>query len=72
MKYLIVLLLSLSACTSKTQYGNCIGVTEDKNPKLEYKISTWNIIVGVTLFELVAPPLVVLFDEVQCPIGVKQ
>lgn len=69
---LILSLVLLSACTSKTDFGPCIGVTDDKNPKLDYKVSTWNVIVGVTFFELVAPPLVILFTEIQCPIGPKQ
>lgn len=72
MKYIIcVMLLSLCACTSKTQFGDCIGAFDDKKPNLEYKLSSWNLFLGVVFFELIAPPIFVVVDKTFCPVGNK-
>lgn len=73
MKYILLTLslVSLCACTSKTEFGNCVGVGEDKKPNLEYKLSTWNIAMGVIFFEMVAPPILVVVGETYCPVGNK-
>lgn len=67
----IILVSFLCGCTSHTAYGPCIGVADEKNPNLVYKISAWNLIVGIFFFSLVAPPVVVLVDEFYCPVGYK-
>lgn len=71
MKYLLILSLFLTGCTSKTEFGNCIGIGDDKKPDLIYKVSSSNIIIGILLMELIAPPIVVLADEFYCPIAKK-
>ena len=72
MKYLVLLMLvSLTACTSGNELGKCIGVMDDKDPTLVYKYSARNIIVGVLFSSLIAPPVFVLIDELQCPVGKK-
>lgn len=67
----ITAILLLSACTSATEFGPCVGAFDEKNPKLEYKVSAWNIFVGVLFFQLIAPPIFVIVDETFCPVGRK-
>ena len=67
---LIIMLLFIS-CTSSTQYGTCIGAFDDKDPNKVYKVSAWNIAMGVIFFEMVLPPIFVIIDETLCPVGIK-
>ena len=61
----------LFGCTSHTEFGPCIGAFDDKNPKLEYKVSAWNLFIGILFIELIAPPIFVIVDETLCPIVTK-
>lgn len=70
MKYLI-LLFFLTSCTSSTEFGQCVGVGDDKDPTKIYKISTWNMVLGIIFFELIVPPVVIAIDETFCPVGKK-
>jgi hypothetical protein len=67
---IVVMIMTLTACTSSNQYGKCIGVNDEPNPKLSYRYNVWNISMGIIFFGFVAPPLYVIFDEIQCPTGV--
>lgn len=71
MKYLLFLALFLAGCTSKTDYGPCIGVMDDKNPLLRYKVSTWNVVLAVVFSETLFVPILVLVNQTSCPVGVK-
>lgn len=64
-------LLLLSGCASSTPYGQCVGINGKEDPKLEYAYSAGNIGVGLIFFELVAPPIYVVLDELKCPVGPK-
>jgi len=66
---LLCLLALLVGCESSTKYGECVGLSDKKNPALEYKVSAQNLIVGIVFIELIAPPVIVLTDETFCPIG---
>lgn len=68
---IIVVLISLAGCVSKTQYGPCIGAFEEKDPHLIYKLSVWNVAMAIIGFELILPPVVVLVNETLCPVGRK-
>ena len=61
----------LSACTTRTQYGECIGIGDDKKPDLEYKLDVWNTFLGIAFFETLFTPIVVLANEAYCPVGKK-
>jgi len=67
-----MLAISTIGCTSKTEFGECIGLTEDKNPKLEYKYNTLNLILALVFVETLVVPAVVILEELQCPIGEKK
>ncbi len=73
---LMVLLLGclflITGCESRTEYGSCIGLGDDRDPSLRYKASTQNIIIGVIFFEMIAPPIIVAVDEFYCPVGRKK
>lgn len=67
----LFLILSLAACTTETEYGQCIGAFDDKDPKLVYKVSTWNVFLGVFFFEVIVPPIIVIANSTFCPVGRK-
>jgi hypothetical protein len=64
------LLCLLAGCASQTVYGPCVGLWDQHNPKLTYKPSARNLIVGIVFFEFIAPPIVVAVNEIECPVGV--
>lgn len=73
---LCFLVLTLTACQSVSTLPDgkkaaCVGINDDKNPQYVYKFSVRNIIVGIIFVELVAPPVIVLFEELQCPVAYK-
>lgn len=68
---LILAMLALAGCTSRTPHGECIGAFDEKDPKKIYKISGWNIAMGIVFFEMIVPPIVVIVDETFCPVGDK-
>jgi hypothetical protein len=62
----------MSSCiTEKNEFGKCIGIGEDKDPKLTYKVSTTNVVIGIIFIELIFPPVLVVTDSFYCPTGVK-
>lgn len=72
MKYLLVAMLLLTGCTSKTEFGSCIGIgKEGEDPALIYKVSTTNVVVGVVFAEMIFPTIIVALDELYCPVGRK-
>jgi hypothetical protein len=58
-------------CQSETPHGPCIGVFDDENPKLQYKLSVRNTVLGVIFFQTVFVPVIVLANETRCPVGPK-
>jgi hypothetical protein len=68
---LLALCFVLGGCTTRTDYGPCIGIADDKDPNLVYKVSAWNVVVGIVFMGLIAPPVFVLVDEFYCPVGRK-
>lgn len=72
MKKIIALLAAtalLSGCTSKNEYGECIGAFDDKKPGVEYKLSVWNTVLAVIFVETVVVPVVVVANQARCPTG---
>jgi len=68
---IILLMLSMSACTTKNQYGNCIGLNGNEDPKLQYNYNAWNIGIGIFFSSLILPPIFVVLDDLKCPVGTK-
>lgn len=72
-KYLLPILLSLSllgsSCTSSTEYGDCVGVTDKKKDELVYEVDIGNVLIGLFFIETVVVPAYVILDELECPVG---
>lgn len=71
-KIIAILLLAsvLSGCTSSTEFGECVGLFDEKNPKLTYKLSGWNAFVAVIGSGLMfIPTIMVVANETFCPVG---
>lgn len=69
--FTLSLLFSLSACTSSTKYGRCVGLNQAENPIYKYEYNGWNIGLAIVFAELVAPPIIVVLNESKCPVGKK-
>jgi hypothetical protein len=61
----------MTSCASKTEFGQCVGINDKKDPTLEYKYSTRNIVIGTIFFEMLFPPFIIAFNELECPVGKK-
>jgi hypothetical protein len=66
-----VLTLTLSGCTSSTEYGECVGITDQKDPTLRYEYNAGNVIVAVAFSETIIIPVIVIFSNLKCPIAKK-
>jgi hypothetical protein len=62
----------LAGCTTRTDYGDCVGAGEDKNPALTYKLDIWNTFLGILFVETIIVPIVVVANELYCPVGKKE
>jgi len=69
---IMILVAMLAGCAKSTQYGDCVGIVDERDPNLVYKLSAQNMAVAIIFFELIAPPVIVLADELYCPVGVKR
>lgn len=72
MKKLLVLIVAavlLGGCTTRTEYGECIGLGESGQKDLHYKLSAWNLAMGVIFVETLVVPVVVAANELSCPVG---
>lgn len=59
----------LGGCSNATQYGKCVGIDDERDPTLKYKLSAWNIAMGIIFVEMIIPPIVVATDELYCPVA---
>jgi len=67
----ILLLLATASCTQRTSYGECVGITDEGKPNLEYKLSAWNTVVAIFFVETLVVPVVYAVDDAKCPVGEK-
>ena len=58
-------------CNSTTSYGDCIGLDDEKDPKLNYSVSVWNLIGAVVFVETIIVPIYVCLENIQCPVSRK-
>lgn len=56
-----------SGCVSRTEYGECIGVQEDENASLHYRVPARNVILGVVFVETIFAPAIWLLSDFKCP-----
>ena len=67
----LFLLILASGCESETAHGQCVGISDDKDPNLTYKVSVRNAVLSVIFVEMVFPPIVMLASETYCPVARK-
>ena len=69
----LVLAMSFVGCTSSTVHGPCIGLIsqDERDPELHYKYSIVNIVLAVVFSETLVVPLIVILDNLECPVGVR-
>ena len=75
MKKLLPIILAvavLAGCTTRTEFGPCVGAGEDKNSALTYKLDVWNTFLGILFIETIVVPIVVVANELYCPVGKKE
>lgn len=70
-KILIAMTLLLSGCEDKTDFGRCVGLLDERDPALKWKVSTANALAGAILIETVMVPVYVLLERTYCPVGRK-
>ena len=68
---ILALTLTLSACTTHTEFGPCIGAFDDRDPKLTYKMSAWNVFLSVFFIQTIIVPVLVVTDNARCPVAPK-
>lgn len=69
MKTTIAILMALAllaGCTSRNEYGECIGAFDDKKPGVDYKLSVWNTVMAVIFVETIVVPVVVVANQARC------
>lgn len=71
MKWMMIGVLALTGCASKTDFGKCVGLNGFEEPGLRYEWSARNIVLGIFFFEIIAPPIFVVLDQAKCPVGFK-
>ena len=67
----VLIVIFFSGCTSKTEFGDCVGIGDDKDPALVYKLNATNLVLAIVGWELIAPPIIVAVDETFCPVAKK-
>lgn len=65
---LLALALAVSGCTTRTSGGECIGIADEKVPGVKYKLDGWNLFLAVVFSETIVVPVVVVADELMCPV----
>lgn len=64
-----IIIFLLSGCISRTSFGPCIGILDERDPHLIYKASGWNIAMAIIFVETVFVPIIVVVDQTLCPTG---
>lgn len=72
MRLIVCLLVALSmGCTNYTQLGPCVGVDDEKDPALNYSVSTWNTMLAVFFSPSLIIPVYIVLENIQCPVSRK-
>lgn len=79
---LVAVVLATTACeseryipdnTGKLVSKPCVGIVDDRDSTLTYKVSIQNVVVGALGASfLFIPPAIVLADELYCPTAFRQ
>jgi hypothetical protein len=64
-----ILGVAAAATTTKTEFGDCVGLDDDKNPELVYKTDLGNVVIGAFLVSTIVAPVYLALEAVSCPVG---
>lgn len=62
-----LILLLLSGCTTRTDYGDCIGAFDERDPTKAYKLDVTNTVVAFLFSWTIFVPVVVVANQTWCP-----
>lgn len=65
-------LMFTMGCRTETEFGQCIGVQDDRSPMLVYEVPTRNIVLSAIFFQSVIGPALFFFADFRCPVARKQ
>lgn len=65
----LLLMTLVTGCSSSNKYGKCVGLNGKEDPKLQYEYNAWNMALGFIFLETLVVPLVVVLDDLKCPVG---
>ena len=68
----IFVLALLTGCTESTEFGECIGLSDEEEPNLKYKISVRNAIWSFLAVETVIAPVLWATDFAKCPVARRE
>lgn len=70
---LLAALILLFATTYKTNtdFGECVGLGQQKVDSLVYEPNVGNILIGVVGFETLIIPAYIALTSLECPVGTK-
>lgn len=68
----ITICLLNTGCTSKTEFGQCIGILDERDPNLVYKVHVGNMVISLLGLELILPPVYWFSQYALCPIEEKK
>ena len=70
---LVAFVIGVAICaklyTGSTEYGDCVGLLDERDPAYVYEAPVGNLIVGFVLVETIVVPGVILLKELWCPIA---
>ena len=61
--------LLLTGCEQERELGPCIGLVEERDPRLMYEWSARNISLGLLFASAVFPLVYVILKQAQCPMA---
>lgn len=68
---MIILLTTLSACSTRTDLGECIGADDREDKRFLYDVNLKNVIIGILFFQTVLVPINVVGWNLKCPMELK-
>lgn len=69
---IILLAILATSCHYSNRHGECIGLLDDGDPTLTYKVDTWNAVWTLVGSESIVPPVIWALECVSCPTGKKK
>lgn len=68
MSLMLASLLLMSACTTRNQYGDCIGLMDQPVPGVKYELSWWNGFVAFIFSGTIVVPIYTVGADIKCPV----